>query len=106
MGEAQVENYADVLEKTQALRDRLNQKFDNMDEGDASVSDILRGVGNAMRLGTAEMEVVKTRGGNWAEHIWVKNQIETARVQQDVNDTVKHNYALFLEYQEEIEAFD
>ncbi|MBH81265.1 MAG: hypothetical protein CMQ49_12235 [Gammaproteobacteria bacterium] len=104
--EAQVENYADVLEKTQALRDRLNQKFDNMDEGEASVSDILRGVGDAMRLGTAEMEVVKTRGGNWAEHMWVKNQIETARVQQDVNDTVKHNYALFLEYQEEIEAFD
>ena len=104
--EDQMEDYVDVLKKTQALRERLTAKFENMEEEEASMSDILGGVGDAMRLGTAEMEVVKTRGGNWAEHMWVKNQLETARVQQDLNDEVKHNYALFLEYQEQIEQFE
>ncbi len=102
----QMEAYVDVLQKTQALRARLTAKFENIEEEDASMSDIFGGMGDAMRLSTAEMEVVKTRGGNWAEHRWVKNQIETARVQQDLNDTVKHNYALFLEYQEQIEQYE
>jgi hypothetical protein len=59
-----------------------------------------------MRLTTAEMEVVKTGGGNWAEHTWVKNQIETARVQQDISEAVRHNYALFLEYEAQIDGTD
>ena len=106
LDEDQMEDYVDVLKKTQALRTRLTAKFESVDEDDASMSDILGGMGDAMRLGTAEMEVVKTRGGNWAEHMWVKNQIETARVQQDLNDTVKLNYDLFLEYQEQIEQHE
>jgi hypothetical protein len=106
LNDDQMEDYVDVLKKTQALRQRLTSKFENMEEDEASVSDILGGVGDAMRLGTAEMEVVKTGGGNWAEHTWVKNQVETARVQQDLNDTVKHNYALFLRYQDEIEQYE
>ncbi len=102
----QMEGYVDVLKKTRALRARLTAKFESREGEDASMSDILGGMGDAMRLGTAEMEVVKTRGGNWAEHMWVKNQIETARVQQDLNDMVKHNYALFLQYQEQIEQHE
>ena len=52
------------------------------------------------------MEVVKSGGGNWAEHTWVANQLETARVQQDLNEAVSHNYQLFLRYQAEIEQYD
>ncbi len=102
----QIEDYVDVLKKTHALRERLTARFENKEEDEASVSDILGGVGDAMRLSTAEMEVVKTRGDNWAEHLWVKNQLETARVQQDLNDTVKHNYELYLEYQDQIEPYE
>ena len=72
----------------------------------ASISAILGGGGDAARIGTAEMEVVKTGGGNWAEHQWVRHQLEVARVQQDLNDTVKHNFALFEKYAEEIERFE
>lgn len=70
-----------------------------------SLTDIVGGIGDFTRATSAEQEVVKTAGGNWKEHLWVKNAIETARVQQDINDAVAHNYALFQEYQEEIEAF-
>ena len=59
-----------------------------------------------MRLSTAEMEVVKSGGGNWAEHQWVRGQLETARIQQDLNETTAHNYELFLKYQDQIEPYE
>ncbi|MDH3643573.1 MAG: YIP1 family protein [Gammaproteobacteria bacterium] len=106
LSEDQVEQYVSVLRKTGVLRDRLTKRFEDLDEEEASISDIFGGMNDAVRLSTAEMEVVKTAGGNWAEHQWVKNQIEVARVQQDINDTVKHNYALFMQFQEEIEQHE
>jgi hypothetical protein len=102
----QVERYVEVLKKTAVLRERLNKRFESIDEDNASFSDLFDGVNDAVRLSTAEMEVVKTAGGNWAEHLWVKNQLEVARVQQDINDAVEHNYQLFREFQEQIEQHD
>jgi hypothetical protein len=105
--EAQVAAYANVMAKTRGLQQRLTRRFDDMEDGsEPSASDVFAGVGDAMRLTTAEMEVVKTGGGNWAEHTWVKNQIETARVQQDISEAVRHNYALFLEYEAQIDGTD
>ncbi len=106
LDESQVERYVSVLRKTAALRDRLQKKYEKMDEGEAGLGDLLGGVGDFARIGTAEQEVVKTGGGNWAEHQWVREQLEVARVQQDTSDAVKHNYALFLKYQEEIESLE
>jgi hypothetical protein len=77
-----------------------------MDEDSPSLTDIFSGVGDAVRMGTAEMEVVKSGGGNWAEHQRVRNQIETARVQRDGSAAIEHNYELFLEYEDDIEALD
>ncbi|MDA1073602.1 MAG: Yip1 family protein [Proteobacteria bacterium] len=102
----QMEKYVDVLRKTKALRDRLGQSLKPMEDKEPSLTDIFSGVGDVVRLSTAEMEVVKTGGGNWAEHLWVQGQIETARVQQDLNDTTAHNYALFLKFQDQIEQVE
>lgn len=102
----QMQRYVDVLRKTNALRERLGQSLKPMEDKEPSITDVFSGVGDVVRLSTAEMEVVKTAGGNWAEHLWVKNQIETARVQQDLNDTTEHNYALFLKFQDQIEKYD
>lgn len=107
--EEQVETYIRNMEKTRALMERLGSKLENMDKKDGeepSLSDVFGGIGDIARIGTAETEVVKTSGGNWAEHLWVKSALETARVQQDLDDAVKHNYELFLQYQEQIEALD
>ncbi len=106
LAEDQVAAYARNLERTAELRERLSAKYENLDEESASISDIFSGVGDAMRLGTAEMEVVKGAGGNWAEHQWVKSQLETARVQRDGSAAIEHNYALFLEYRDRIEPYD
>ena len=107
--EAQVQAYVSTLTKTKALRERIARKYEEFEEEkgtEPSLTDIFGGIGDMTRATSAEVEVVKTAGGNWKEHLWVKNAIETARVQQDINDAVAHNYALFQEYQEEIEAFD
>jgi len=107
LSERQVRVYVDMLEKTKDLQDRLGRTLEKMeDDEEPSLTDVFSGVGDAMRMSTAEMEVVKTAGGNWAEHQWVRSQIEIARVQRDLNDAVAHNYDLFLEYQAEIEQLD
>jgi hypothetical protein len=104
--DAQVARFADALAKTQALKDRLGGSLKDMEEKEPSFSDLMNGVSGAVRLSTAEMEVVKTAGGNWAEHQWVRGQIETARIQQDLNDTTAHNYAIFLKYRDSIERYE
>lgn len=107
--EEQVETYIRTMEKTKALVDRLGSKIENLEKKEGEepdLGDVFGSIGDMARMGTAETEVVKTSGGNWAEHLWVKSAIETARVQQDLNDAVKHNYELYLEYQDRIDALD
>jgi hypothetical protein len=106
VSDAQMRDYLRTLERTAELRDRLGRRFENVDEDNPSLGDIFGGVSDAVRLGTAEMEVVKTAGGNWSEHQWVKNQIEIARVQRDGSPALEHNYQLFLEYRERIEQYE
>ena len=77
------------------------------DKKDFSFSDIGKltsGLGSAMSLANAEMEVVKSAGANWAEHQWVKDQLHVAKIQKDLNDTVKHNYALYQKYEKRLES--
>ena len=100
----QVSYYADVLAKTRALRNRLEGGLKNMENKEPSITDVFGGIGDAVRMSTADMEVVKSGGGNWAEFQWIRNQLETARIQQDLNDTTTHNYDLFQEFADEIEA--
>jgi len=56
-----------------------------------------------MGLANAEMEVVKTGGGNWAEHQWVKEQLRIAIVQQEGSDAIEHNYQLYQKYQDQLD---
>ncbi|NJN52141.1 MAG: YIP1 family protein [Gammaproteobacteria bacterium] len=105
LDEEQVQAFVSAMKKTAALRERLSKKYEGKEEP-GSLGDLVGGVGDIMRLTSAEMEVVKGAGGNWAEHLWVKQAIETARVQQDINDAVAHNYALYLDYQGDIDALD
>jgi hypothetical protein len=99
----QVEDYVAVLRKTRELRNRIGKKWEGKEEPEG-VADIFSGMSDIVRATSAEMEVVKGGGGNWAEHLWVRDAIETARVQQDTSDAISHNYALYEKYREQIEA--
>ena len=66
---------------------------------------MMGGMSEAVGLQTSEIEVVKSAGGNWAEHQWVRESLRTASIQKDVNAAVAHNYALYQEFEEELEAY-
>jgi hypothetical protein len=116
LDEDQVEDYISVMRKTNALRDEYAEKMDKLakemqakeDAGESpSISDlgkIYAGAGGAVSANNAEMEVVKTGGGNWAEHVWVKQQLRAAHVQKgEGSDAIVHNYKLYKEYEDELE---
>ena len=116
LSESQVEAYADVIRKTrelqaeyaadmQKLSEELNEKEK---QGQLSPGDLARaysGVGTAIGANNSEMEIVKTGGGNWAEHTWVGEQLRIARLQRgEGSDALKHNYELYQEYKDELDG--
>lgn len=108
--EAQMDEFMTVMRKAADIRnehmaklDRLKKQTEEQGSDSPDLSTIMSGVGSAMGAFNAEMEVVMTGKKNWAEHQWVKNQLLTARVQKDINEAVKHNYALYQAHQDELE---
>ena len=111
----QIKAYIKVMKKTQVMHDEYAKKMEglkkDLEEQEArgetpSLSDMSRAyssIGSAMGANNAEMEIVKTGGGNWAEHSWVKSQLRTARIQQgDGTEAISHNYELYQKYKKEI----
>jgi len=115
LDEDQVEEYVTVLRKTRAIHAEYAEKMEKLaaemkakeDAGETpSLSDfgkMYSGVGGVMSANNAEMEVVKSAGGNWAEHEWVKQQLRTAKIQQgEGSDAIEHNYKLYEKYEDEL----
>lgn len=115
LSESQVKNYVKVLDKTRTLQEQATAKIKKMaDEMDAkkeagdapSVSDLTnmyKGIGGAVTAANLEMEVVKTGGGNWAEHQWIKEQLRVAYIQQgEGSDAIEHNYKLYKKYEDDL----
>jgi len=117
LSESQVVAYTKVLKKTRAIHEEYTQNMQELSaEMEAkqkagenpSVSDLKKmysGFGGVMSANNAEMEVVTTGGGNWAEHQWIKQQLRTAKIQQgEGTAAIEHNYKLYKKYQEDIEG--
>jgi hypothetical protein len=107
LSRAQVRKFVEVMSKTRDYRtdqakslEELSKKAEQNDI--ASVTEAFSGMAGVVNLSNAEMEVVKTGGGNWAEHQWVKEQLRVARIQKDINDAVAHNYGLYMEFEDEL----
>ena len=96
---------AEYAEEMQRASDEIESKKKEGDSPSFSdLSTIYSGMSTAMSVNNAEMEVVKTGGGNWAEHLWVKEQLRVAKIQQgDGSDALAHNYALYQEYRQDLE---
>ena len=111
LSKSQVEDYIRVMTKTRDYRIEQTQELKALSEkADAdeieSLGEVFSGMSGVVGLTTAEMEVVKTGGGNWAEHQWVKEQLRVARIQKDINDAVKHNYELYRKFEDELQQLD
>ena len=116
LDEDQVREFASVMRKTRALQAEYTEKMEKVaaemkakeDAGKspslADIGKMYSGAGGLISANNAEMEVVKSGGGNWAEHEWVKQQLRVARIQQgEGSDANAHNYKLYEKYQEELE---
>jgi len=111
----QVVGFTRVLKKTKALHADYTKEVEafskEMEEKEArgetpSIADMSKdysGIGSAFSANNAEMEIVKSAGGNWAEHNWVRSQLRTAYIQQgEGSEEIEHNYKLYDKYREEI----
>ncbi len=111
----QVEDYLSVLRKTKAVHAEYTEKVEKLaaemkakeaageSPSLADLSKMYRGAGGLVGANNAEMEVVVSGGGNWAEHEWVKQQLRIAHIQQgDGSDANAHNYKLYKKYEEEL----
>ena len=102
----QVEEYLRVMARAKAMQDDYAARMESLskeieNKEDASFSDLMkiyRGVGGAISVGNATMEIVKTGGGNWAEHVWVEEQLRVARYQPDASNAAAHNRKLYDEF--------
>jgi len=110
ISKAQLAQYLEFMRKTAEVRDeqmahmeRLEEKYENREPGVADLADLSGSVGSVLGAFSAEMEVVVTGNGNWAEHQWIKEQLRVARIQKDLNEAVNHNYRLYQEHREELE---
>lgn len=109
----QVREFIRVMERTEELQE---QKMENLKElaekadKDEAVSfrdlgQMMSGMTEAAGASVTEIEVVKSAGGNWAEHQWVRESLRTAWIQKDINDTVTHNYELYMKFEEQLSPY-
>ena len=110
LGEAQVKEYIRVKDRAREIMEedseRMRQLAERADRGEQmsmrDMSQMMAGATQMMGMSNIELEVVKTSGGNWAEHEWVGDALRTAYLQQDMNEVTRHNYRLFKKYEDEL----
>ena len=113
LSEDQVREFIRVMNRSEELQQGKMKRLEELAEKaerneDISFSDVgamMGGMSEVAGLHTSEIEVVKSAGGNWAEHQWVRESLRTAWVQKDVNDAVEHNYELYQEFEDQLEAY-
>ena len=113
LSEDQIREFIRVMQRTEELQQDKTARLQELAEkaesdGDVSFSDLgsmMSGVTEVAGLQTSEIEVVKSAGGNWAEHQWVRESLRTAWIQKDINDAVSHNYGLYQKYEEDLSTF-
>jgi hypothetical protein len=106
LSRSQVEEYVRVMKRANAMQNEYAERMEALAEEienkeDASFSDlvkIFRGAGGAVGVSNAAMEIVKTGGGNWAEHVWVEERLRVAKFQPDSDEAAAHNRELYDDY--------
>ncbi len=109
----QVREFIRVMERTEELQEQkmaqLKELAEKADKDEVvsfrDLGKMMGGLSEAAGASTTEIEVVKSAGGNWAEHQWVRESLRTAWIQKDINDTVAHNYELYKDFEEQLSTY-
>lgn len=111
--ESQVQNFLAVMEQVHAVRTETEQRLLALSEksdqdGDVSMGDMMNMMTEARSaadLNTLELQTVKDGGGNWAEHLWVRESLFTAARQPDTDDASRANQALYQKFEDRLGEF-
>jgi len=113
ISERQMADYINVMRKASEIQSehvarmkRLSEQYEQKDSEPVDLGAAAGSVSALMGAFNAEMEVVMTGEGNWAEHQWIKEQLRVARAQKDANEAVRHNYALYQANKDILEQLD
>ncbi len=109
----QVREFIRVMVRTEELQKQkmaqLKELSEKADKDEVvsfrDLGKMMGGFSEAAGVSTTEIEVVKSAGGNWAEHQWVRESLRTAWIQKDINDAVTHNYELYKDYEEQLSTY-
>jgi len=109
----QVREFIRVMDRTEELQEQkmeqLKELAEKADKDEAvsfrDLGQMVGGLSEAAGASATEIEVVKSAGGNWAEHQWVHESLRTAWIQKDINDTVTHNYELYEKFEEQLSPY-
>lgn len=110
LSKSQVREFIRVMDRTAELQQQkedklreLAEKADNDEEVSfRDLGNMMSGITEVAGLQTAEIEVVKSAGGNWAEHQWVRETLRTAWIQKDINDNIAHNFELYQKFEDQL----
>jgi len=113
LSKKQVREFIRVMTRAEELQqekmERIQEIADKADRDEEisfrDLGSMMTGVTEAAGLQTSEIEVVKSAGGNWAEHQWVRESLRTAWIQKDINDAVAHNYELYQDFEEQLSRY-
>ena len=108
--ELQVQEFIRVMERAKeasaARQERLRQITEQAESNQRvslnDLSNVVAGITEVAGINTAEIEIVKSAGGNWAEHQWVREALRTAWLLKDGDEAVDHNYALYQRFEEQL----
>jgi len=90
-------------EELKKTAEKLEEKGDKGNIGFSDLGNMMKGMKGVASMVTLEPVTVKRNGGNYAEHQWVKQTLQTSKFQRDVNETAAKNFALYEEYQDELD---
>lgn len=111
--EAQVKEFIRVKSRADEVMEEKSERMRQLAEraerkeqmSMRDMSEMMAGATQMMGMNTIELEVVKSSGGNWAEHVWVGDALRTAYLQRDVNEAAEHNYRLYRQYEDQLRTF-
>jgi Yip1-like protein len=113
LSDRQVREFIRVMDRAaelQADKDKRLQALAEKADSDNQLSmgdlgELMGSVTDLAGMQGGQIEVVKTAGGNWAEHEWVRDTLRTARIQKDGSDMIVSNYGLYQKYEEQLSGY-
>lgn len=96
--QAVIAERASKMEEMQAMAEKVDE------DGEVSMKDFgsMMGMAGMSGMMTVEIEAVRSNGGNWAEHKWVRDSVSQLTMRSSGSEAIEHNYSLYQKYADQL----